>query len=1117
MPHDTQQLFVGLISAVVLLTTALPSKSHGTGKPGFDFSATAEQLSDESLQNEQVFRIANVAPSTDAIVEVVAQQGSELLQIDDDSVLPSALRPSMLALVDGGYVEIAVSFRTQDGRVKQVTDLHAAVTGLQNSIATLYNVSDYTLAASSYLSAHADDTASVHLMSEHHSNDDSLVDQNATAGITLYGQETLLVRFTARSAGFYTGSILFELAHFTEPEFYNINDAPVAIDDHAFVLKNQRIALPAGQGLLSNDTDADTRTENEILAIESFNVDAVPYATDTSVDLSGGAITISRNGAFEFLPAVDFTGLITGIEYRVVDTNGAHDYGTLSLLTLDRIPDRTIANVAGLSLTVTEDVNGDGYINREELSGRVDVSIELPAEAVSGQSVVVSAQTETITTPINDTHVLDGVIAVSFAVPADGEVLDLSLVWVDINGEVLQQISDTVRIDITATDKPQVEIVTDTDNSGFLSAAEYQSDLTVKVQLPASAIVNDSVKLSYGNEQQHIVLTPLDIAEGSITVVLPATPEGQAFALTAVLTDEAGNQSETGSDSVQIDTTPPPLPQVDVQVTDSATPTITGTLPVDSDYLLAVDVNGVTYVTGDGHLQKGVDGTWELIIAAADAVMHGVYDVTATVTDIAGNSTRDNTSAELTVDLEPPSLVVESVGLAADAAPVIRGTSDLNHGAQIQITTTAAVPLCVAINSDGQWNCRVRRLLNIGENELFATAEDSLGNQSQVAFKVTVASAADTDADGIADDIESTADTDSDGVPDYLDLDSDNDGILDRYESVLDSDNDGTRDFRDNDSDGDGINDDVEAGYRIMAENHSVGVNGVIDFLETATDSGEVPDPRDTDGDLVDDYRDIDSDNDGIGDELENAVAGFASTVVALDSDSDTVPDYRDLDSDQDGLPDIIEQYLTDIDQDGKIDELIDLDVDGLHDALLTHQKAQDADSDGLINSADLDSDGDGRSDLAESGRVDEDQDGRLDELRDDNSNGIPDLVDRSYTRGIDSDGDFIDDLYDADHMAGADFDADGIVDVFDLDFDGDGLLDSLASVAPSARLGDVYEVEPEAGALLVTGTGAFGSGCTMSPGFHNSKVLSVDLSLLLLLLSAVFGLGYRRCEITTR
>jgi hypothetical protein len=832
-------------------------------------------------------------------------------------------------------------------------------------------------------------------------------------------------------------------------------------------------------------------TVPESLSGESLQSEKVYRIANVATDAIG-------DGAFEPLSAVDSTD------------------GTLSLLTIDRTANRAIANATGLLLTVTEDVNGDGYINREELNGRVDVSVGLPADAVSGQSVMISSQTETVTTLLNDTRLLDGAIAASFNAPADGATLDLSALWVDDNGEVLGQISDTVRIDLTATDKPQVEIVADTDNSGFLSAAEYQSDLTVNVHLPPNAVVNDSVNLTYGNEQQRIVLTPLAIAEGLITVVLPATPEGQAFALTAVLTDEAGNQSATGSDSVQIDTTPPPLPQVEVQVTASATPTIRGTLPVDSDYLLAVEVNDVTYVAGDGHLQKALDGTWELVIAAADAVAHGVYDVTATVTDIAGNSTRDNTSAELTVDLEPPALVVESVGLSADAAPVIRGITDQNPGAQIQITTTDGMSLCIALNSDGQWSCRVRRLLSTGENNLLATAADELGNLSQVAFLVTVASAADSDGDGIADDIESTADTDADGVPDYLDLDSDNDGLLDQYESVLDSDNDGTRDFRDNDSDGDGINDDVESGNRVVTENRSVGVNGVLDHLESATDNGDVPAPRDTDGDLVDDYRDLDSDNDGIGDQLENAAAGAAISVVALDTDNDTVPDYRDLDSDQDGLTDITEQFLTDIDWDGKIDELLDLDVDGLHDALLEYQSAQDTDSDGLINSADPDSDGDGRSDLSESGRTDSDQDGRLDELRDDNSNGIPDLVDRFYTGGIDSDGDFIDDLYDADHISGADSDADGIVDAFDVDADGNGLLDSLEGAAPSASLADVYEFEPNAGAVLGTGTGALGSGCTVSPGHHNSSALRYDWSLLLLLLGAACGLIYRRCEITT-
>jgi hypothetical protein len=76
---------------------------------------------------------------------------------------------------------------------------------------------------------------------------------------------------------------------------------------------------------------------------------------------------------------------------------------------------------------------------------------------------------------------------------------------------------------------------------------------------------------------------------------------------------------------------------------------------------------------------------------------------------------------------------------------------------------------------------------------------------------------------------------------------------------------------------------------------------------------------RDTDGDGVPDYLDLDSDGDGLADADE---AGDAEVITPpVDSDGDATPDFRDLDSDNDGTIDADERVLgtdpTDADTDG--------------------------------------------------------------------------------------------------------------------------------------------------------------------------------------------------------
>jgi len=118
----------------------------------------------------------------------------------------------------------------------------------------------------------------------------------------------------------------------------------------------------------------------------------------------------------------------------------------------------------------------------------------------------------------------------------------------------------------------------------------------------------------------------------------------------------------------------------------------------------------------------------------------------------------------------------------------------------------------------------------------------------------------------------------------------------------------------------------------------------------------------DTDNDGAYDKVDIDWDNDGIPNYLENCLSanpdcpGIDPTIdsdddgilnykdedfctlnsfgicASLDPDNDGLPSFLDLDADNDGIPDIIEAGGTDTDNDGIVDSLTDSDNDGLAD-----------------------------------------------------------------------------------------------------------------------------------------------------------------------------------------
>lgn len=250
---------------------------------------------------------------------------------------------------------------------------------------------------------------------------------------------------------------------------------------------------------------------------------------------------------------------------------------------------------------------------------------------------------------------------------------------------------------------------------------------------------------------------------------------------------------------------------------------------------------------------------------------------------------------------------------------------------------------------------------------------------------------ADTDGDGISDfadpdadkfrdnnedGVDDRADFDGDGVPNHLDLDVDNDGIPDVVESGLGEE----------DADGDGRIDD-------RTDDDGDGVAQVADPDDTsASQVGEDVDPLDSDNDLTPDYRDADSDNDGVRDSNEGHDAdsdGRPDVTPGDDSNLDGWADAYDgnqggagaapPDRDGDGTP----NYL-DVDDDGDTINTPDEDVVNQNG----DPTDDDTDNDGTPNYLDVDDDGDTINTVAELGPNQDDPNFDFD------GDGIPDYLD---------------------------------------------------------------------------------------------------------------------------
>ena len=182
--------------------------------------------------------------------------------------------------------------------------------------------------------------------------------------------------------------------------------------------------------------------------------------------------------------------------------------------------------------------------------------------------------------------------------------------------------------------------------------------------------------------------------------------------------------------------------------------------------------------------------------------------------------------------------------------------------------------------------------------------------------------------------------------------------------NYCDSDNDGVPNIYDMDADNDGIADVVEAGGTDPDNDGRIGTGAITDAngngVDDSIDATPLSEP-DTDSDGFLNYLDIDSDGDGIVDNVEAQTTsgykepsgndnnnngwddlyeagGEVGQIGLTNTDGDSFPDYLDLNSDNDGATDAIEGY--------------DTNKDGIANKVLTRN---DSDKDGLDDSFDSD------------------------------------------------------------------------------------------------------------------------------------------------------------------
>ena len=183
-----------------------------------------------------------------------------------------------------------------------------------------------------------------------------------------------------------------------------------------------------------------------------------------------------------------------------------------------------------------------------------------------------------------------------------------------------------------------------------------------------------------------------------------------------------GANSTTINGQITIDVTAP-IVGVDIASTNETSPEISGTID-DAAASVSVDVDGSSYTA-----EVFADGTWSVAEGTVSPPLgNGTYDVVATATDLAGNSSSDATIDELQIDATAPAVTVDQL-TTVDPSPMLTGMVD--DPLSTVTVTVAGSSYAANVLTDGTWQLpsgTINPPLADGIYDVEATAIDSLGN-----------------------------------------------------------------------------------------------------------------------------------------------------------------------------------------------------------------------------------------------------------------------------------------------------------------------------------------------------------------------------------------------------
>ena len=436
----------------------------------------------------------------------------------------------------------------------------------------------------------------------------------------------------------------------------------------------------------------------------------------------------------------------SGVNASLVDPDddGMYDVGAVDN---DGVPTAASGGVTpvdtdgdGIPDTKDSDSDDDGVPDFQDNDGGLaPVLTNDPTPTLSGKTFV--APDETLSITVNGVTYIDG-DGNLVANPDDTWALTIpdTATLPDGNYDVAITVTDADGNAITDTAVGALSVDA-TDPATPSSNIQVTNNTTPTISGTAIVVAGEALTVSVGDniyttDDDNLALD----SEGIWELTVPEgseLPDGD-YEVVATVTDEAGNVA-TSTSTLTVDTIDPATPSITTRYGTTDTPTISIDATVVTGETLTVTINNFTYSQNDDDLAQNSEGIWELTIPEGSELLDGDYQVTATVTDEAGNVS--TSTSTLTVDTVLPATPSITTRYSNTDILIISGNATVVTGETLTVTfnevTYTQGDGNLVLNENGSWALTVPNT-NDGDYEVVATVTDEAGNVATSTSTLTV-------------------------------------------------------------------------------------------------------------------------------------------------------------------------------------------------------------------------------------------------------------------------------------------------------------------------------------------------------------------------------------------